>query len=137
MIINLNDNCKRDDNFLKAVNMSYINLEKQIRTKQAVIYMIYSWKELYNSSLPTIEEINNEYLFSEEELKRIFHIFPGRDDIFSNVLKEFAARYVFFINKTKYYSLPKIIETYWVLERIVPLTMFWEEGEFGKGFDYE
>jgi hypothetical protein len=130
MEIHLNDNITKEDNFLKAIEISYINLERQIRIKRAAAYMILAWKTNCEEYLDGIEDINNEYLFTEAELRRIFNVVPQREDLFKSILDKYAGNCIYPINHTHYFSLPKIIESYWVLERIVPLTFFWEKGEF-------
>jgi|SRR6266850_179051 len=130
MDANINDNKLKEDNFLKALEISYINLERQIRIKRAAAYMIISWKSNCDSYLNEVEDINNEYLFTEQELRRVFQVLPEQEELFRIVISKYAGNCIYFINKTHYYSLPKIVESYWILERIVPLTFFWEEGEF-------
>ena len=132
MYIYNNDNQLKEYRFLKSIDQSYDTLHKQITVKRAVLHMVLSWQQMYKSSLLNMKEINKEYLFTEEELSRIFNLAPGNTERLSSVLNKFASNSIIYIHRNHYYSLPKIIESYWVLERIVPLTFFWQDGEFDK-----
>jgi hypothetical protein len=70
-------------------------------------------------------EITKENLLSLNELAKFFSIQKKLKGEFEEIIKRYSSNVGWYINGDFYISLPKLISMRWVIEMIIPLTIFY------------
>lgn len=116
-----------------AYDLSSSEIEKQIEIRMIALDLLKNWNAIRSSG----NTINSEMLFSIEELSEFFYINKSKKNNFEDILvklhnalsssEDIKNKFIsYLIGDTIYFCVPNLMKLQWFIDRIIPLSNYYE-----------